>query len=131
VVGRVLVVEDNERLQQLLRLQFQRRRRSGDVSSPMGLQAVEAAEDGYDLINFMDCLMPNMDGLAATKAIRERERHTRRSRPYCRNDRQRVRRGPGRVHGGRHDDYLAQASGPAGGYPENDRALVARSASQG
>ncbi len=74
VVGRVLVVEDNERLQQLLRLQF------NDVGVPAtfvsdGLQAVEAAEDGYDLI-FMDCLMPNMDGLAATKAIRERERHT-------------------------------------------------------
>ena len=71
---RVLVVEDNERLQQLLRLQF------NDVGVPAtfvsdGLQAVEAAEDGYDLI-FMDCLMPNMDGLAATKAIRERERHT-------------------------------------------------------
>ena len=73
--GRILVVEDNERLLQLLRLQF------SDVGIPAtfvsdGLQAIEAAAGArYDLI-FMDCLMPNMDGLAATRAIRERERHT-------------------------------------------------------
>jgi CheY-like chemotaxis protein len=71
----VLVAEDNARLRRLLKLQF------GDLGVPVtfvsdGLQAVEAARCKRYALIFMDCQMPNMDGLAATKAIREEERRT-------------------------------------------------------
>jgi CheY-like chemotaxis protein len=73
--GLVLVAEDDARLQRLLKLQFD------ELGTPVtfvsdGLAALEAMRrDHYSMV-FMDCQMPNMDGLTATKAIREQERRT-------------------------------------------------------
>jgi CheY-like chemotaxis protein len=71
--GPVLVAEDNVRLQQLLKLQFD------DLGVrvtfvPDGAQAIAALlREPYSLI-FMDCQMPNLDGVSATQEIRKAER---------------------------------------------------------
>jgi PAS domain S-box-containing protein len=70
--GRVLVAEDNARLLRLLKLQFD------ELGVPVtfvsdGLQAIEALRHGQYSLVFMDCQMPNLDGLAATRAIRKNE----------------------------------------------------------
>jgi len=71
----VLVAEDNVRLQQLLKLQFD------DFSVPVtfvsdGLQVIEALRRAQYAMIFMDCQMPNMDGMSATKVIRDEERES-------------------------------------------------------
>lgn len=73
VGGAVLVAEDNAHLQRLLKLQFDELGVAVRFVSD-GLQAVEAVRDGVFAMVFMDCQMPNLDGLAATRAIREDER---------------------------------------------------------
>ena len=71
----VLVAEDNTRLQSLLKLQFD------ELGIPVtfvpdGRAAVEAVRNGNFAMVFMDCQMPDMDGLAATRAIRLAESET-------------------------------------------------------
>jgi PAS domain S-box-containing protein len=73
--GRVLVAEDNARLLRLLKLQFD------ELGVPVtfvsdGFQAIEALRNERYSLVFMDCQMPNLDGISATKAIREEERRT-------------------------------------------------------
>jgi CheY-like chemotaxis protein len=74
-VGRVLLVEDNP-INRLV---------AGELLDRLGVQ-FESAEDGaealqkldampFDLV-LMDCLMPRLDGFAATRHWRERERVT-------------------------------------------------------
>lgn len=68
---RVLVAEDNEVNQQVARLMLGKVgiRQADYVAN--GLEALDrATTTDYDLI-FMDCLMPEMDGYAATRALRE------------------------------------------------------------
>ena len=65
------MVEDNPVNQTLARLLLQKLGYQVDVAND-GLAAVSLAETNtYDLI-LMDCQMPNMDGFAATAAIRSR-----------------------------------------------------------
>ncbi len=71
--GPVLVAEDNERLQRLLQIQFD------DLGVPVrfvsdGRAAVEAVRAERYAMVFMDCQMPRMDGLSATREIRAFER---------------------------------------------------------
>ena len=74
--GTVLIAEDNAGLQEILRHQF------AELGIPLeivsdGLAAVEALRRTPFALVFMDCHMPNMDGFAATRAIRAAEAGTR------------------------------------------------------
>ncbi|HEY8549320.1 MAG TPA: response regulator [Vicinamibacterales bacterium] len=74
--GHVLVVEDNYVNQRVATAQLARLGFSADIVSN-GREAVQAALSGrYDLV-LMDCQMPELDGYAATQAIRARERGSR------------------------------------------------------
>jgi len=66
------VAEDNAVNQQLARRLLEKLGCNVDIAND-GWKAVElACTLSYDLI-FMDCLMPELDGLEATKEIRRRE----------------------------------------------------------
>lgn len=70
---RVLVAEDNE-VNRALAVRLLARRGHEAVVVGTGVDAVDAWENGrFDLI-LMDLQMPQMDGLAATAAIRDREK---------------------------------------------------------
>jgi signal transduction histidine kinase/ActR/RegA family two-component response regulator len=80
VAPRILIVEDDPTNRALLQLALKHKKYLTETANH-GLQAVEKWENGsYDLI-IMDVQMPVMDGIAATQAIREKERerggHTR------------------------------------------------------
>ncbi len=71
----ILLAEDNEANRNVIRL-FLAETPVEIVVAENGLRAVELARDrAFDLI-FMDVEMPGMDGLAATRAIRDMERRT-------------------------------------------------------
>jgi len=70
---RVLVAEDN-RVNQLLATRLLEKRGHHVVMTANGREALAALEkESYDLV-FMDVQMPEMDGLEATGALREKER---------------------------------------------------------
>ncbi len=73
--GRVLLVEDNEVNRKVVLRLLQKLGYEVDVAED-GVEAVEkTAQQQYDAV-LMDVHMPRMDGLEATRAIRERERGT-------------------------------------------------------
>jgi CheY-like chemotaxis protein len=74
--GRVLVAEDNKVNQELARRLLERLGCKVDLAGN-GREAIQlVCSVKYDLI-FMDCLMPEVDGLEATREIRRRHAGTR------------------------------------------------------
>jgi two-component system sensor histidine kinase/response regulator len=71
--ARILMAEDSALIRRVARFQVEELDFAVDIVEN-GLQAVEAVSAGtYELV-LMDMRMPEMDGLAATRAIRESER---------------------------------------------------------
>jgi CheY-like chemotaxis protein len=78
--GRILLAEDNPINQEVARSMIESLGCQVDVVET-GVQAVEALEQGsYDVV-LMDCQMPEMGGLEATRIIRERQAVPAISRP--------------------------------------------------
>jgi CheY-like chemotaxis protein len=76
--GRVLLADDDSVSRQVTRLQVTRLGYLVDEVSG-GADAVAAAATGAYQLILLDCQMPDMDGLAATAAIRRQERSGRRA----------------------------------------------------
>lgn len=75
--GRIMVADDGLVNQKVAVIQLEKLGHRADVVST-GRQAVDAVvRESYDLV-LMDCEMPDMDGFAATRAIRQAEQPGRR-----------------------------------------------------
>ncbi|QXE92974.1 ATP-binding protein [Geomonas subterranea] len=70
----ILVAEDNPVNQDVVRHMLGQLSCRVQIVADGELAVAASAQGGYDLV-FMDCQMPHMDGFAATRAIRERERN--------------------------------------------------------
>lgn len=76
---RVMLVEDNDVNQKIARVMIERRGYTVDVAKD-GSEAIDlAVRKAYAAI-VMDCQMPNVDGYAATKKIRDHEQQSGRAR---------------------------------------------------
>ena len=112
---RILLAEDHPVNQKIGVLMFEKLGCSVDIAAN-GREAAEMADRcSYDII-FMDCGMPEMDGYAATRRIRERQKRWR-ANPHRGANRPRDRGGPRTMSGGRHGRLHRQAH-----IPGNDRA---------
>ena len=69
LIGRVLVVEDNETNRTVVRLMLEQLGVTVELACNGAEAVARAADDGYQLI-LMDCQMPVMDGFDATREIR-------------------------------------------------------------
>ena len=72
---RILIAEDNPVNQMLLTRMLEKRGHVVKVAANGRLALVSVEEDSYDLL-LMDVQMPEMDGMEATRALRERESKT-------------------------------------------------------
>jgi PAS domain S-box-containing protein len=71
--ARILIAEDSALIRRVARLQLQELQYDVDVVHNGAEAVVAVATGGYDLV-LMDMRMPEMDGLSATRVIREAER---------------------------------------------------------
>ena len=69
---RVLVVEDNAVNQRVARRMLERMGHAVEIAENGKIAVERCAQDVFDLV-LMDCQMPVMDGLSATRELRRRE----------------------------------------------------------
>ena len=120
--ARILVVEDNAVNRKVALRMLERLGVRADTAAD-GRQALAAIEErAYDLV-LMDCLMPEMDGYEATRALRIREEGTGRRLPDRGHDGQR-HGGRSRALPRRRDGRLHLQTGPAGDTPRRAQPLA-------
>ncbi|MET0511839.1 MAG: response regulator [Thermoleophilaceae bacterium] len=103
----VLVAEDNE-VNQLLAVRLLEKRGYRVDVADNGRDAVRAASDGRYALVLMDCQMPELDGYAATRAIRSAEQDTGRHTPIVAMTAHSMRGDRERCLAAGMDDYLAK-----------------------